>query len=251
VRPDTSRVDQAAARSRATELELKSFSYIVSHDLAASLRHVTEFSRLLLDGLSDDLTPLQQDHATHVRRAADNCQLMMEQLLVFSRIQQNPLQTMHQDASTMVEFSLLPVKTLPGAIGAEFDISPLGDVFADPDLLSLAFHHLLDNAIKFRRPGQPPRVTVRPAHDDTTFRIRVTDNGIGVPELYREKAFRMFQRLNAEDAYPGAGAGLAICRRIARLHGGDVAFVDCEHGACVEISLPRAPPPRHKPKALK
>jgi len=124
--------------------------------------------------------------------------------------------------------------------GADVAIEPLGDVAADHALLGQAFQHLLDNAIKFRTPDVSPQVVVAPAHTDATWRVRVQDNGVGVAAGHREQAFRMFQRLNAEGVFPGVGAGLAISRRIARRHGGDVAFVDCDApGACVELWLPQ------------
>jgi signal transduction histidine kinase len=66
----------------------------------------------------------------------------------------------------------------------------------------------------------------------------VRDNGVGVEPRHREAAFAMFRRLNGGDVYPGAGAGLAICRRIARRHGGEARFVDCAEGACVEFAVP-------------
>lgn len=229
-----------ADRSRAAELELQSFSYIVSHDLAASFRHISEFSRLLLGDLADTLTPSQSAHAMRVRMATENCQLMMEQLLAFSRIQQKPLCRISQDAGLTLRLPVLQLAATAAAAGADVEIEPLGEVIADHDLLALIFHHLLDNAIKFGRPGVNPKISVRPAHDQETWRVRICDNGPGVEPPYREKAFQMFHRLNAEGAYPGVGAGLAICRRIARLHGGELAFVDAAEGACLELALPRA-----------
>jgi light-regulated signal transduction histidine kinase (bacteriophytochrome) len=226
-------------RSAAAEQELQAFSYIVSHDLAASFRHVSEFSRLLLGELGDGLTGRQQVHADRIRAATDKCHSMMEQLLVFSRVQQKRLEPVRQDAVQTLRLAMM--QTGVDAGGSGLTIEPLGEVFADADLLTVALGSLLDNAFKFRRPGVPTRIAVRPAHDEGFWRARITDNGIGVEPAYREKAFQMFSRLNGEAAYPGVGAGLALCRRIARRHGGDVSFVDCDDGACVELALPRGP----------
>jgi light-regulated signal transduction histidine kinase (bacteriophytochrome) len=229
---------QADAAPTAAELELQAFSYIVSHDLAASFRHVAEFSRLLLGELSEGLTSRQRSHAAHVGAATAKCQMMMEQLLAFSRAQQKGLRAEPQDATLAMQLTLL--RLAGKARGAEVSIGPLGEVVADPDLLAIAFHHLMDNALKFHRPGEGPHVSVEAVDDDDTWRMRITDNGLGVEPAYRDKVFEMFQRLNGEDAYPGVGAGLAICRRIARRHGGEVRFLDCAQGACVELALPRA-----------
>ena len=228
------------ARYAAAELELQSFSYIVSHDLAASFRHVSGFSRLLLSDLGENLTPRQQAHADHIRAATDGCMMMMEQLLAFSRVQQKTLERAVQDAMPIVRLTLLQLGVQIDAAGAEVRLEPLGEVFGDASLLAMAFHHLLDNAIKFRRPDVPPTITVAPAHDAMFWRVRITDNGQGVEPAYREKVFQMFQRLHGEPHYPGVGAGLAICRRIARLHGGEVSLLDSAQGACVELALPHA-----------
>jgi light-regulated signal transduction histidine kinase (bacteriophytochrome) len=222
------------------EWELQEFSYIVSHDLAASFRHVAEFSRLLVGEFGEGLTAPQQAYAARVSAATAKCQLMMEQLLIFSRVQQKSLENGRHDAALMMELALSHLAPEVRAAGAEVLIEPLGEIEADPELLTVIFQSLLDNAIKFHRTDVRPRIAVQSAHDDVFWRVRIIDNGMGIEPVYREKAFRMFHRLNGEDAYPGVGAGLAICRRIARRHGGDLRFLDCADGACVELALPQA-----------
>ena len=231
--------DRPIDRAAEAERELQEFSYIVSHDLAATSRHVAEFSRLLLSELGENLTGRQQAHADHIRAATDKNQLMIEQLLAFSRAQQKTLDRSAVDPMPILKMALLQLG-LVDADWVELLIEPLGEVHADASLLASVIHHLLDNASKFRRPGHPLRVAIGPAHDEHVWRMRITDNGLGVEPAYRERAFGMFRRLNGEDAYPGVGAGLAICRRIARRHGGDVTFIDHAEGACVELALPRA-----------
>jgi light-regulated signal transduction histidine kinase (bacteriophytochrome) len=231
---------QPPSRALTAEQELQSFSYIVSHDLAASFRHVSEFSRLLVTELSDDLTDRQKDYASHISAASENCQLMMEQLLVYSRIQQRVLTKLDHDASESIQRAIDRFAPRIEAAGAEIKLEPLSQVYGDQDLLDIVFSQLLDNAIKFPRPGVPPRITISAFEDDRTWRLHIADHGLGVDPRYREKAFQMFQRLHGEGAYPGLGAGLTICRRIARRHGGEVRFLDRHEGACVELSLPRS-----------
>ena len=231
---------QPASRFADAEQELRSFSYIVSHDMAASLRHVTEFSRLLVGELGDGLTGRQQAHAEHIRAAGDNCRLMLEQLCVFSHVQEKTLAKVRQDAMATIRLPMLQLAFSAKAAGAEIAFEPLGEVYADAELFALAFKCLMDNAIKFGRPATPLRIAVQPAHDKRFWRMRVTDNGVGVAPAHRDAAFQMFRRLNGKSPHPGAGAGLAICRRIARLHGGEAAFLDCAEGACVELALPHA-----------
>jgi light-regulated signal transduction histidine kinase (bacteriophytochrome) len=232
--PDRERIDAA-------ERELQAFSYIVSHDLAASFRQVAGFSQLLLSEFGDDLTSRQQTHACHIRTATDKCQSMLEQLLVLSRVQQKVLSVQCLDATAIAQLAEFRLSAEIRAAGAEVSIVALGEVMADPHLLAQAFDSLLDNAIKFRVAGVAPRIVIQGTQDADFWRLRISDNGPGVEPAYRDKAFGMFQRLNSEDAYAGVGAGLAICRRIARRHGGDARFVDSDDGACVELALPRAP----------
>ena len=239
MQPSASHTLSGDDRADLAEQELQAFSYIVSHDLSASFRHVAEFSRLLLGELGDGLTGRQQGHARQILTATGQCQQMMDQLLAFSRVQQRTLEKARHDATQNLRIVQLQLAAELGDAEAEVSIGVLGEAYADPELLATAFRHLLVNAIKFRRPGVPPLIVVRSVQDETFWRLRIADNGVGVEPAYREKAFRMFHRLNGEGAYPGVGAGLTIARRIARRHGGEVAFVDCDEGACIELSLPR------------
>jgi chemotaxis family two-component system sensor kinase Cph1 len=222
------------------ELELQAFSYTVSHDLSACFRHVSEFSRLLLAEMEISGSTRERSHAQYVRATAVKCQLMLDQLLTYSRVQQNLLNPAMHDATQSLTRAIACVHELRTS-GAEVAIEPLGEVYADPKLLALALEHLIDNALKFRRMGARPQISVRPAHDEQAWRVQVIDNGLGIDVAHREKVFQMFNRLNSEGAFAGVGAGLAICRRIARRHGGDVRFLDCADGACVELSLPHVP----------
>ncbi|MDB5470527.1 MAG: histidine kinase [Caulobacter sp.] len=236
--PDPCWADGNACHRIAAEEELQSFSYMVSHDLAASFRQVSEFSRLLLGELGEDLTTRQLAHAAHIRAATENCQLMMEQLLVYSRVQRKDLAKVRQDANSSLALPILQLAAQAAAAGGGMTIEPLGEVFADMPLLVLAFQHLASNAVMFHRPGVGPRIAVQPAHDEWAWRVRITDNGVGVEQAYREKVFHMFRRLHGADAFPGVGAGLAIARCIAHRHGGALIFLDRDEGACVELALP-------------
>lgn len=223
------------------EKEFGDFSYIVSHDLAAVCRHLTQFSRLLVREVGT-LTPEQTVLADHIQTAGDKCQAMMDQLLAFSRLQQRELRTVGVDAKRLADTAVLQLGEEVEAAGAEIVIEDsLGSVAVDTELMTTAFKHVLSNALKFRRADEPCRVTVSGIQTPDETVLRFTDQGIGLAAEQREKAFRMFWQLSAERGRPGVGAGLAIARRIVRRHGGDIRFVDSDDGACVEISLPASP----------
>jgi len=228
-------------RLQMVEQELQDFSYTVSHDLAASFRRLSAFSHLFLGEFEQELTHRQRTYASHVEAANDRCQTMMEQLLVFSRAQQRVLIPASQDANLAIRMAMLQLLRDHQPIQAEVVIEPLGQAYADPDLLGLVFRHLLSNADKFHLPGKVHTVNISAMRDQQFWRLRISDNGVGVPADYREQAFQMFRRLQADDEYPGVGAGLAICRRIAHRHNGEVTFLDTKEGTCIELALPLGP----------
>jgi light-regulated signal transduction histidine kinase (bacteriophytochrome) len=221
------------------EHELQTLSYVVAHDLSASIRYMTSFSRMFAAEFGGDLTKKQKLYADQLEAAGIHCAAMLEQLMVYSQVQGRSLVKGLHDPTPVIRLQGLRLTAGAESGLAEILVEPLGPVYADQDLLSQAIAALLDNAVKFHRPGVAPRVVVEPAHDDAFWRVRVRDNGIGVDPGYREAAFSMFRRLNRADAYPGLGAGLAICRRIARRHGGEANFVDCSEGACLEFAVPQ------------
>lgn len=231
----------APEKATSVEKELSEFSYIVSHDLAASCRHLAQFSQLLLKDLGPLLTEPQRNYAHHIQAAGEKCQAMMEKLLAFSRIQSRELNVAPHDVAAIVGAAQLQLSDQARACGAEIAVEASGVVVGDADLLTMTFRELMDNAMKFRKPGQPCRIRVTASHEHGRFAARVSDNGIGLAEELREKAFRMFWQLKPAGLAGGVGAGLAMCRRAARRHGGDVRFVDHEGGCCLEFDLP-APP---------
>jgi signal transduction histidine kinase len=235
----TEHTEDTGDKSAAIEKELSEFSYIVSHDLAASCRHLSQFSQLLLRNLGD-LTDPQRSYANHIRAAGEKCQMMMEQLLLFSRIQQRELKRELREATLLAEAAFLQLSHQVREAEAIVSIEPLGAVFGDPELLTLMFRELMDNAIKFRSPDRPCRVQISAAQEGDQWIARITDNGIGLTGDHQEKAFRMFWQLNGEKT-KGVGAGLAICRRIARRHNGEVSFASTAEGTRVEIALPSTP----------
>jgi light-regulated signal transduction histidine kinase (bacteriophytochrome) len=106
---------------------------------------------------------------------------------------------------------------------------PLPTVMADQVQIMGLLQNLIANAIKFRRPGEPPRIHVSATSTDSEWTFSVADNGIGIPEEQQERIFQMFQRLHTEQEYPGTGIGLAISKKIAERHGGRI-WVESEEG---------------------
>jgi light-regulated signal transduction histidine kinase (bacteriophytochrome) len=225
------------ARLQAAEQELSEFTYIVSHDLAATFRHVRAFSDLLRQ--EGGFTPQQDNYCRQVQTAADKCAAMLEQLLTYSRVMRQPLKLEDCALDGLLDTVRLRLGEEIRRSGAVITAGPLGRARVDRDLFVQALHQLAHNAIKFRREGVAPRLELAAATDGTRLRLTLCDNGIGLGDLDPERLFGMFTRGHAEGAYAGCGAGLTIARRILRRHGGEVRFVPRPDGACVEIELPR------------
>ncbi len=220
------------------ERELSEFSYIVSHDLAAPLRHVAAFSTLLTRSLGPEARPEQIAYCESIQTATQKCQVMMAELLAFSRAQQTQMTIETCDATLLMEVAMLQLSAEVQAAGADITIEPLGRARMDSALMTLAFKYALSNAIKFRLADAPVKINVSAETHPDAWTVRFADNGPGVALDRQEKLFRMFYQDESEGAFPGVGAGLAILLRILRRHGGSARFVEVERGACLELSLP-------------
>jgi light-regulated signal transduction histidine kinase (bacteriophytochrome) len=221
--------------------ELADFSYVVSHDLGNCFRQISGFLNLLEDELGDALTPRQKGYIDRVCDASAFGRAMLDELLVFSRIQQHHLSLVACDANKLARDALIVLAQEIHDSGAVFEIADLGEALADTDLLRELFRRVFENAVKFRRPDEAPKIRVEVVPDDQDWIVHVKDNGVGVPDGQFENIFRMFHRLEPGQAGAGVGSGLTICRRMARLHKGEVVMRESEVGACVEIRLPKTP----------
>jgi light-regulated signal transduction histidine kinase (bacteriophytochrome) len=228
------------SRADVIERELQEFSYIVSHDLAAPCRHLSHFSQMLLRDMGGKLTDSQRTYSRQIQAAGEKCQAMLDQLILFSRVQTCQLNCASHDAAYLARTALLQISQEVHQAEAEVSIGALGTVFGDDNLLTKAFKELILNAVRYRQPDRPCRARVDAEAADGRWVARVIDEGIGLDPAYHEKAFRMFWRLNPDDAVGVVGAGLAIVRRIVRRHGGEARFVPRTAGACVEVELPLA-----------
>jgi signal transduction histidine kinase len=232
-------VKPTGTRNRALEQELSEFAYVVSHDLSATFRHITGFSELLSQDGDAQFNPEQSSYIAQIHNAAEKCGAMLEQLLIYSRIQRRPLQIADCDLASMIDTVRLQLSGDIRQCGAKIVARATGHLQVDRELFTQALKCLLDNAIKFRRDGVPPRIEIVSVESAQECRIKISDNGIGTSSSEFERLFGMFYREHPQSGLPGTGAGLTIARRILRRHGGDVEFLDGRNGACVEIRLPR------------
>jgi signal transduction histidine kinase len=161
-------------------------------------------------------------------------------LLSFSRLAATARIVPNVDVGAVVHAAEVGLAEHLRSAGASVVVGVMPTIDADPALLRELFCHLFDNALKFRREGVPPTIHVASTpRSDGRVDITVADNGIGLDEADAEHIFEVFRRLHPPDRYSGAGIGLATCRRIAELHGGEIRVRGAVgEGSVFTVSLP-------------
>lgn len=217
------RVSDRTAQLEAANKELEAFSYAVSHDLRAPLRHIQGFSNLLSEDWSEQIGAEGQDYLHRLNRAAQHMERLIDDLLALSRMAQVPVRREQVNLSAIaqeiaVELQALALQRKINFVFAE-DIVVLGD----PGLLHVVMQNLLSNAWKFtsRRPRARIEFGSAESPSDGTY-YYVRDNGMGFDMAYAGKLFTPFQRLHSDAEVPGTGIGLATVQRIVRKHGGRI-----------------------------
>jgi len=234
------RVSQSTAELREANNELEAFSYSVSHDLRAPLRHMDGFSRILQQEYAA-LLPEQANHyLNRVRSATTHMAELVEDLLQLSRVGRQTLQRKSVSLRELVEAAKEEVAQETTGREINWYIHSLESVDGDPGLLHQVFVNLISNAIKFTRLQPRPVIEVGSREKEGEVVIFVRDNGVGFDSKYADKLFGVFQRLHRQDEFEGTGIGLATIQRIVHKHGGRVwAESKLGDGATFYFTLPK------------
>jgi len=218
--------------------ELEAFSYSVSHDLRAPLRHIDGFGELLIQrlGTSD---PVVTHYLDRIVAQAHQAEALIDDLLAFSRMGRVPLERHDVDVQAMVEEIVNELTNEQGARVVTWTIDRLPHTDADPAMLRVVWRNLLENALKYTQSRAVTEVQVgtSPRDGQTSFFVR--DNGVGFDVRFAGKLFGVFQRLHPETEFTGTGIGLATVRRIIARHAGRTGGEGVvDHGATFWFSLP-------------
>jgi light-regulated signal transduction histidine kinase (bacteriophytochrome) len=220
--------------------ELEAFSYSVSHDLRAPLRHIVGFSDLLLESAGSEDTTMRQRFLTNIKESARLAGKLVDDLLSFSQMGRAALRPVEVDMSKLVASCIDKLGLEIGKRRVEWQLEPLPRITADPTFLHLAVQNLLSNAVKFSAGRDPAQIRIwsEQSEQDTVFHI--ADNGAGFNMDYVHKLFGVFQRLHRMEDFQGTGIGLANVRRIVERHGGRT-WADSRQGqgATFSFSIPR------------
>jgi light-regulated signal transduction histidine kinase (bacteriophytochrome) len=223
--------------------ELEAFSYTVSHDLRAPMRHIAGYVDLVLDSEGQQVSERSRAYLRQVKEASAYAGQLVDALLDFSRMGRSALKRSQVSTTALVHDMVRTLSRNPGAQPVEWDVQhPLPTLWADPFLLQVAVRNLLDNAVKYSRGRQPPRIRISAVQRPEGAGLEVQDNGVGFQMKYVAKLFGVFQRLHHAEEFEGTGIGLASVRRIVERHGGTVwAHGEPGQGARFGFTIP----PRH------
>lgn len=220
----------AAIQLAVANRELESFAYSVSHDLRAPLRAIDGFSAALLEHLGEALDGQGLRYLERVRAASHRMAEIIDDLLKLSRLSRREMHRQPVDLSRLVEDLVAERREAEPDRRVEVVIAPGVTADGDASLLRIALGNLLDNAWKFTRRRERPRIEFAVVPEQSEHAQRgggrpvycIRDNGAGFDMAYAAKLFGAFQRLHGQSEFPGAGIGLATAQRVFVRHGGRI-----------------------------
>jgi len=220
--------------------ELEDFAYVASHDLQEPLRKIQAFGNLILSEYGDELGLEGADYLKRMHSAANRMSTLIEDLLTFSRVTRRERGKQDVDLNDTLKDVVSDLEARIGDTNASVVVGRLPVVSSDPTHMRQLFQNLVGNALKFNRPGTPPKVTVEARVVNGGHEITVSDNGIGFDEKYVDRIFAVFQRLHERSSYEGTGIGLAVCRKIAERYDGTITAASTKgKGSTFTVWLPK------------
>jgi PAS domain S-box-containing protein len=235
--------------------ELQDFAYVASHDLQEPLRKIVVFGDRLREKFGSALTDEGRDFLERMQKAARRMQALISDLLTFSRVTSKAQPFRPVDLAEMTQEIVGDLEGRLEQVKGRVEVGPLPTIEAEPVQMRQLIQNLIGNALKFHRKNEAPVVRVeaqttlgtRPrgsgALSEVLLQLTISDNGIGFDEKYLDRIFNVFQRLHTKNEYEGTGMGLAICRKIAHHHGGEItARSEPDRGSTFLVTLPVSQP---------
>jgi PAS domain S-box-containing protein len=232
------RVLQRTAQLEAANKELEAFTYSVSHDLRAPLRHIGGFSKILAEEFGPKLDPTAQHYLQRIEEGTRRMGLLVDELLNLARVGRHSLSLQVTGLNSIVAEIVSMLKPESEGRQVEWIIADLPFVECDPILIKQVLQNLMANALKFTRPRPRAVIEIGQVEENGSPAIFVRDNGVGFSMKYADKLFGVFQRLHRPEDFEGTGIGLATVQRIIQKHGGRVwVEAELDRGATFYFSL--------------
>lgn len=245
-------LQKANAELEKSNSELEQYAYVASHDLQEPLRKIRIYSGMLNESLKDTTDASSLATLQKIIGSATRMSNLIYDLLNFSRLLNPEKHFEETDLNKIFENIINDFELVIEQKNAVIQLGKMPVIDAVPLQMNQLFYNLINNALKFSPPGRQPVITVQAKTIDAKnykhamlrqdidyVEISVEDNGIGFSQQYAEQIFEVFKRLHTKQAYQGSGIGLALCRRIALNHQGDIFAVGKEnHGSAFHVILP-------------
>lgn len=200
---------------------------------------VSSFVQLLANRYKEKLDADADQFIAYAVDGAERMRSLINDLLIYSRVGRKAATFSKVDCETVLSHALFNLSQAILESGARIEKDDLPGVWGDQSQLVQLFQNLIGNALKFRRKGEIPHITISALREGKTSVFSVKDNGIGIEPQYLEKVFVIFQRLHTVAEYPGTGIGLALCKKIVELHGGRIwVYSEPGHGSTFSFTLP-------------
>ena len=235
------RVLERTAQLEAANKELEAFSYSVSHDLRAPLRHIGGFSKMLVEEFGSTLDPTAQHYLDRIQSGTQKMGLLVDELLGLARVGRHAISRQPTNLNAMLAEVIAMLQPEIEGRKVQWVLADLPIVECDPVLVKQVFQNLLTNALKFTRSRITAVIEISAQDNDGQLVFTVRDNGIGFNMKYVDKLFGVFQRLHRAEEFEGTGIGLATVQRIVQKHGGRVwVEAEVDKGATFYFTLSAA-----------
>ncbi len=248
----TRELEQSNENLKKLNKELAEFSYVASHDLQEPLRKIQTFSNLILRSDYQSLSTYGQDCFHRMQRTAERMQMLIDDLLAYSRTNTTDLVFEHQHLAPILEEVKDEFKEVIQEKHAIIESNELCEANIIPFQFRQLMNNLIGNALKFTKPGVPPHIIIKGEHKEghslnnealvpekKYCHIIVSDNGVGFEPEFKDRIFVLFQKLHGRQEYQGTGIGLAIVKKIVENHNGIItATGELGKGARFDIYFP-------------
>jgi light-regulated signal transduction histidine kinase (bacteriophytochrome) len=234
----TAAVEERSRQLASSNEELEQFVYASSHDLQEPLRTMTNFLQMLELHNRGAFDEESREYIDFALQSASGMRDLINGLLQYSRVASKERDFQTVDCNSLVNQVIGQLNAAITESGAKVEFHGLPEIYGEPLLLGQVFQNLLGNALKFKKDNSP-EVKIGAEKRDGEWMFWIRDNGIGMEPRYFDQIFRIFKRLHTRDEYPGAGLGLAVCKKTVELHGGKIwCESELGKGSCFYFTIP-------------